>query len=311
MLYDVYKIGGNFELLKKCRDALDLLLARFASYVGENGLIENPPDYMFVDWIYIDDITMHHPPKALGQTVLNMFYYMALNYAEKIYELIGDIELSHKCGQKKSALQEAVNTLLYDKEKGMYFEGLNTPIAEEQIYQWQGQNVEKRYYLKHSNIMAAYTEVCDRETAQALLDKIMNDEIEGDVQPYFQHYLLEAIEKQGLREKYTLRVIDRWKASIKECNKGLVEGFFAPEPTYHFDHSHAWGGTPLYSLPKALTGITIEDAGYKKIKLSPALLGLEWARVEIPTPYGMIVCEMEKDSAVKLTIPPEIEWEVE
>ena len=72
MLYDTYMISGNFNLLEKCRDALDMLIDRFLTYFGDNGLIENPPDYMFVDWIYIDGITMHHPPKCLGQTVLNL-----------------------------------------------------------------------------------------------------------------------------------------------------------------------------------------------------------------------------------------------
>jgi len=303
MLHDVYMIGGNLEMLKKCRVALDMLLARFATYVGQNGLIENPPDYMFVDWIYIDGLSMHHPPKSLGQTVLNMFYYMALDFAEKIYEKIGDRTASLQCRIKKEALRQAVNTLLYDEQKGMYFEGLNTPIDEKLINKWQAQNVEKRYYLKHSNIMAAYTSICDEKLAVTLIDKIMNDEIEGDVQPYFQHYLLEAIEKHGLREKYTVQVINRWKAAVNECDKGLVEGFYAPEPTYHFDHSHAWGGTPLYSLPKALTGLSIQEAGYKKIKLSLSSLGFKWSKVEIPTPYGMIICEQKEGCKPQITVP--------
>ena len=306
MLYDVYMAGGNLEMLKSCRDALDLLMARFETYMGENGLIENPPDYMFVDWIYIDGITMHHPPKALGQTVLNMFYFMAIDYAESIYSVLQDKKSATKCNFKKKALQNKINTLLFDREKGMYFEGLNTETAPEQVGMWLPQNVEKRYYMKHSNIMAAYTSVCDGDTARALLEKIMNDEIEGDVQPYFLHYLLEAIEKQGEKEKYTLKVINRWKKAVDECNKGLVEGFFPPEPTYHFDHSHAWGGSPLYSLPKALSGLEIIEAGYRKISLKPNLLGLESAKVEIPTPYGMIVCEMEKGKEAQITVPKEI-----
>lgn len=310
MLYDVYMIGGNFDLLKNCRDALDLLLGRFARYVEENGLIETPPDYMFVDWIYIDSLSMHHPPKALGQTVLNMFYFMALGYAEKVYALLEDTEKASLCAEKKAALQNAINTLLYDEEKGMYFEGLNTPSDEEQLNKWLPQNVEKRYYLKHSNILAAYTSVCDETRSRALIEKIMNDEIEGNVQPYFLHYLLEGVRSHGLKEKYTLPLIERWKGAIKECNKGLAEGFYAPEPTYSFDHSHAWGGTPLYALPKALTGITIKEAGYKKIGLSPSLLGLEEATVEIPTPYGMITCALKRGKAPTFSIPKEIEAEI-
>jgi hypothetical protein len=306
MMYDVYMLGGNFKMLEACRDALDMLLARFEGYVGENDLIENPPDYMFVDWIYIDEMSMHHPPKALGQTVLNMFYYMALDYAARIYALLGNHPDAANCVEKKNRLQKAVNALLYDAEKGMYFEGLNTPDAPEQVHWAHPQNVDKRYYLKHSNIMAAYTSICDDETAKMLIDKIMTEQIEGNVQPYFQHYLLEAIYAHGLRNRYTIEVVDRWKPAVKECNKGLAEGFFAPEPSYVFDHSHAWGGTPLYSLPKALTGLSLEEPGFKKIKLNPSLLGLEYAKVEIPTPYGMICCELKRGHMPEISAPNEI-----
>ncbi|MCQ2463801.1 MAG: hypothetical protein MJ177_10465, partial [Clostridia bacterium] len=79
MLHDVYMITGNKALLTYSEKALDILLDRFAGYMGESGVIETPPDFMFVDWTVIDGYTMHHPPKALGQTVLNAFYYEALS----------------------------------------------------------------------------------------------------------------------------------------------------------------------------------------------------------------------------------------
>ena len=311
MMYDVYMLGGNFELLAKCRDALDLLLARFATYVGENGLIENPPDYMFVDWIYIDGVSMHHPPKALGQTVLNMFYFMALNYAARIYGLVGDADASAECEEKSKSLREAINGLLFDAERGMYFEGLNTPTPSDKVSWANPANVEKRYYLKHSNVMAAYTSVCDPDVARSLIEKIMKGEIEGEIQPYFMHYLAEAIYSHGLRDKYTLELLEKWKPALEKCRKGLAEGFVAPEPTYSFDYSHAWGGTPLYSLPRALTGIEMVEAGYKSVKLCPSLLGLSSATVEIPTPHGMIVCDMKQGERPKIIAPCEIEISVE
>ncbi|MBO5837564.1 MAG: hypothetical protein J6Q92_06695 [Oscillospiraceae bacterium] len=71
------------------------------------------------------------------------------------------------------------------------------------------------------------------------------------------------------------------------------------------------GGSPLYSLPKALTGLTIVEAGYKKVKLNPTLLGLETARVEIPTPYGMILCDMKQGQTPQVTVPEGIVLEME
>lgn len=307
MLYDVYMFTGRKGLLADCKNALQLLLKRFETYIGRNSLIETPPNYMFIDWIYIDGFSMHHPPKALGQTCLNMFYFHALCYAEKIFTELRDLENAAYCHKKSRMLQKAINTILFDSEKGIYFEGLNTPTSTELIGEWMPQNAEKRYYLKHSNILAAYTGVCDDETAKEIIHCIMSEKIEGKCQPYFMHWLLEAIERVGLREEYTLKVIEQWIPYVLECPKGLTEGFVSPEQGYLFDHSHAWGGTPLYSLPKALTGFEVLSPGMRKIKFAPSLLGLTFAKIELLTPCGKVMCELEKGKPPIITAPEEIQ----
>lgn len=307
MLWDVYEITGNKELLTECQDALSILLERFESYIGENGLIETPPDYMFVDWIYIDEISLHHPPKSLGQTCLCAFYYGALKAAEKIFTELAESAESEHCAQKAEGIKMAINELLYDKEKGLYFEGLNTPTPEYLLGENMPQNTEKRYYLPHSNILCANFGVCEEELGRILIKKVMEDKEWGNCQPYFKHFLLEAVYRLGLCEEYTLSILEDWKEPIKSCPKGLVEGFFAPDPAYSFDHSHAWGGTPLYSLPKAMLGLKILEPGYKKICLEPKLLGLEMAHIEVPTPYGLMVFEMEKGKEMKAEVPAEIQ----
>lgn len=306
MLYDVYLFTGNKELLLRCEKALSLLLDRFLTYLGENGLIETPPDYMFVDWIYLDGISLHHPPKALGQTCLNLFYFGALDAAAKIYRELGKEAEAAVCEKRRDLLKTAVNTLLFDEEKQMYCMGLNTPTDEAALCEWMPQNVGKRYYLKHANVLAAYVGVCDDTLAKDLVRRVMADEIEGDCQPYFLHYLLEAAARLDLRE-YTLPIIERWKAPVAECSKGLTEGFYKPEPTYSFDHSHAWGGTPLYSLPKALLGLEIAKPGMKAITLSPSLFGLEYASVELLTQYGKVTCVLTKGEPPQITAPDEVE----
>lgn len=306
MLWDIYRFTGHQTLLEECRDALLLLLNRFHTYLGENNLLETPPDYMFIDWLYVDEISLHHPPKALGQTCLNMFYYGALRTAGKIFSVLNDAPMAEQCRTRAATLQNAVNTLLFDKEKQMYFEGLNTPTPEELLYRYMPQNTAKRYYRKHANILAAYVGICEKECAQALLRRVLNDGIDGDVQPYFTHFLLEAVYRCGLREEATLSILERWKAPVRECAKGLAEGFVPPEPTYAFDHSHAWGGTPLYSLPLALLGLRILSPGMAELEITPSLLGLHHARVELPTPFGLLTVAMEDGKAPCISCPPGI-----
>ncbi len=305
MLWDVYRLTGEKALLTDCEDALNLLLRRFRTYIGDTGLVETPPSFMFVDWLYIDGITMHHPPKALGQTCLNMFYYGALKTTEKIYR---ELNLPTDSVEKEIRnLHDAVLTHLYDSERGLFFEGLNTPTPEHLIQEDMPQNIEKRYYLKHSGILAAYFGFFDKESCRELLRRIIADKTMPEAQPYFCHFLLEAVYRNGLRDEFTLGILNQWKKPVEECAKGLVEGFYKPDPSYSFDHSHAWGGTPAWSLPLALTGLEILEPGMKKISLNPSLLGLQYADIQLPTQYGMITVSLKSGQEPVISSPDDVE----
>ncbi len=307
MVYECYMLAGNIDLLYKTRRAVDLLLNRFEGYIGENGLIETPPDYMFIDWLCPDGISTHHPPKALGQSCLCMFYYGGLIAAAKIYEVLGENEEKVRCLEKAEDIKKAIFDRLYDTGRGLFFEGLNTETPSELIYQYMPRNVSKRYYRRHANILACYFGLVSGDEARALLERIYEDDALGEVQPYFMHFWLDAVYLNGLRDKYTLKLLDGWKNAMKISKKGLPEGFYPPEPTYKFDYSHAWGGTPLYALPKAILGLEVLECGFKKIKLNPTLLSLDLAKIEILTPYGMMTVQGDKKNGFSVSAPSEVE----
>ena len=307
MLYEVYMFTGNKELLEKCADALHILAERFNGYIGQTGLVENPPDYMFVDWVVADGYSLHHPPKALGQTCLNAFYYGALVTASKICKILDD---SARCGiysERAASLKNAFNRNLFDAEKNIYFDGLNTPY---ETSQWLPANSTKRYYSKHSNTLAVLYGLCDEKRAKGIMHRVMTDTELIDAQPYFMHFILCALAKTGLFEEYGFRELDKWKASVKDFGKGLQEGWLAPEEGYSFDYSHAWGGTPAYQLPKQLLGFEMLEAGYKKIRVRPRLGPYDYAYISVPTPLGYIMCSMKKGKKSQICIPDGIECEI-
>ena len=303
MLWDVYRFSGEKALLEDCADALRILLARFTTYRGETGLLETPPDYMFVDWLVPDGISLHHPPKALGQTCLNLFWYGALCTAEKIFSVLGEARDARDAAQTAESAKAAITAHLWNAERGLFFEGLNTPTPTHLLGRWMPQNVEKRYYRRHANILAAYFGILPAADCRALLRRIFADDSLGEVQPYFRHFWLEAVYRAGLREEETLALLEAWKAPVRDCPKGLAEGFYPPEPNYRFDHSHAWGGTPAYALPLALSGLEILEPGMRTVSLSPTPLGLDAAEVEIPTPCGMIRLSLRKGESPRVTHP--------
>ncbi len=305
MLRDVYMITGRKEVLSYCENALAKLLERFETYKDGGEIIENPPDFMFVDWTVIDGFSMHHPPKALGQTVLNAFYYNAIINASDIYSFLGKNSVSDELKIKADKFKEEFNRVFFDSEKNLYFDGLGTPYGGEKHY--HPANVDKKYFSKYPNILASLFGLADEELAKDILERIIfNDELQ-DIQPYFMHYLLNAVRKYDLFDKYGMKLLERWIPVVGECDKGLAEGWIAPEESYSFDHSHAWGGTPAYQLPMALTGFEILEPGMKKLKFTPNLYGLDFAKITIPTEYGMIEFDLQKDKKAVINAPECIE----
>ena len=318
-VFDHYMHTADKDIIDK--KALDLLLNRFDTYVSqENGLLEFAPDYMFVDWVVakcdedgfldggnmmshgkMEGYSLHHPPKALGQSVLCMFYYNALIKSASLYEILGEAEAAKECIKKADNLKSSINKYLFDTSKGLYVGGLNTPNQVKEG-SWLPKNTKTVYYLKQANTLAVLFGIAPKEARRDILKYVVTDLSKLEMQPYFYHYLLEALYKEGLFERYGMELIRRYKSLIDRCDKGLSEAW----ENMKCDYSHAWGASPAYVLKKAICGLEILEPGFKKIKISPCLFDLSFAEVEITTPYGIIeVCINEENISVKA--PKEIQ----
>ncbi|MBQ7353244.1 MAG: hypothetical protein IJW54_04485 [Clostridia bacterium] len=321
-IYDYYMHTGKIELIKKCEKSLRLLLKRFEAYVSkENDLIEYAPDYMFVDWVIaskekdefldgskmmshgkMEGYSLHHPPKSLGQSVLCMFYYEMLNKTSKLFLLLNDEKTADECLKKAEKIKKSINKHLFDNEKGLYFGGLNTKnhVTENE---WLPKNNNVRYYLKQANTLAVLYNICPEEKKREILSFVLKDLNKYEMQPYFYHFLLDALCKNDMFEKYGLELIKKYESLLNKCKKGLSEAW----ENMDCDYSHAWGASPAYYLKKALSGFEVIEAGCKKIKLSPRLFDLSFANYELSTPYGKIEICHKKGEDVVIKVPDDIE----
>ncbi len=304
MVYDYYQYTGDVSILSEVWDAICLVFQKMQSSANEKGMIDHPESYMFVDWLVVDEISMHHPPMALGQAVLNAFYHGGLLYAMKIGQVIGEdtaiqCELYRKTAEK---LRTAFHETFFDEEKGLYFDGCN---ENHETNRWLPENVDKRYFSWHTNSLAVLYDLAPKTEHKCILRQILGDMSLINPQPYFMHFVLEAIYKAGLFEECGIPQLMRWK-EMTGFEKGLQEGWYDMSG-YGFDYSHVWGGTPTYQLPSKLSGLEMIEAGFRKIKLQPRLYGLEWAKMEIPTPYGMISIDMRQGREPVITVPDGID----
>jgi len=303
--YAYYMHSGDAEIFKETLNGMETLLKRYEGFENKRGLLEYVTNYMFVDWAWIDGYNLHHPPRALGETVLNAFYYSALTTVEKIYRVLDLPEQAEKYAAKSRVFKEEFNKTFFDAEKNLYFDGLNIPT---ECNAWLPENAEKRYYTVYSNTLAVLFDLCPEEKQAALMETILKTETADKAQPYFLHYVLEALHKTGLFAKHGLCIIRRWERLVKECNKGMKEVFEAADD-FVYDYSHGWGATPTYQLMIRMLGLEILEPGFKKIKLTPNLYGLKSASITFPTPYGVIRCEMKEGQNPKVIVPGKIQLE--
>ena len=70
---------------------------------------------------------------------------------------------------------------------------------------------------------------------------------------------------------------------------------------------HGWSAGPCFFLPHHVLGIKPLAPGFGRVKISPQLGDLAWARGTIPTPLGEIVVEWEKkgDETIGKTVLPQ------
>lgn len=225
--------------------------------------------------------------------------------AGELYQMMQCHERATYSRKSAANLKKAFQ-LLYHEERGLYCKGLSTedlvPTNE-----WLSENPKKIYYGVYANVLAVLYDLCPADEKIALLRRTLTDCTLADVQPYFMHFVIEAVWSAGLFDECGMEILRRWKTMVQACDKGLAEGWHLPQEDYVFGHSHAWGGTPAYQLPTRLLGLEILEAGMKKIRIKPQLYGLQWAEIEYPTPYGLIRCVMREGEETYLEIPKGIE----
>lgn len=306
-LYRIYEFTGDKDLLKDCLPGVQQIMKLYQTFITENGLIE-PYRYAFVDWLNVDGINLFDPPKSLGQGVSNMLYFEALNNVSRIYVALEDHKNAVKFVNKAKKLKKHILVNLFDEKEGLFIEGLTTPtLPKYNPFKYVSENTTKVYIRWHSNILAVSTGLVNKKQGREILDKLFKNMPDVVVQPYFQHFLFEAVHRVDLDGRYFMTVMKQWLKNVKKSDKGLPEGFFKPSPTYIFDYSHAWASSPYYSFIISSSNLKILEPGMKKVSLKIKSFRLSSYSYYIGTPYGFIHVQKEKGLKPVVASPKDIE----
>ena len=305
---DLRSIEANYEVLKarslrSLRRANGLISTtddkvkqpEFKSSIHFNGNIRDIVDWPRCgDWPHGED---DHYVLAEYNTVVNAFHYYALTILQQMAQLTGRTAEAEELAKECEALYNAFNELLFDTEKGLYRDGVDTD-----------------HHTLHSNHFSLALGLVPADKCNGVMEYIRTRGMACSV--YAAQFLMEAI-YQAKDGDYGLQMLTKqdergWHNMVRH-NATITYEAWDDKFKNNQDWNHAWGAAPANIIPRYLIGVRPLKAGFEHIIIEPQISTLKIITATIPTIRGAVSADITNDGKLyrmELTIPANTTAEV-
>jgi hypothetical protein len=171
-------------------------------------------------------------------------------------------------------------------------------------YQWLPEDKDIETFSPHVNMLAVLYDLAPKERQSNIVVKVLAEK-PLNTQPWFMHWVFQAMDHAGLFDRFGTEQMRRWQI--------VPETQSFHEMWNGGDLSHGWCSSPLVMLSSRVLGVMPATPGFKTISIRPELCDLKWARGKVPTPHGEVRVAWELgDAGFKLdvTVPQGSDAEV-
>jgi len=274
---------GKDDLLESFFPVIQRILSWFFKFLSNDGLVEDLPHWLFVDWAELD--------KRGAVTVCNAQLAHSLRLAARMAAKLGFARPEKQYNRIAARIQSALNRLLWDEQRQIYVDCLYNGKRSQRVSQ-------------HSNAAMIAFALAPSERYKAVLDYICDDSrtkltsigsvgLINDgvfdtahdvvrVQPFYAHFLHRALAMAGRYTELIHHIRDNW-ADMADSAYGTFYEMWQIEPMTSF--CHGFSATPTYDLSRYILGICpTETPGRFIVDVHRG--GLDWARGAFPAPAG-------------------------
>jgi hypothetical protein len=277
-VWEYYWYSGDKSVIQELLPYVEKNLKGLAGYTNNDGLFEAKM-WNFIDWTKLDsdrDIVLHN----------SMFVVGAIDAALKCFDLCSRDDVAWI-----NALREKIIcglSRLWDHHKNAWPDSIHA----------NGQVSES--ISQHTSFLSVLYDIADPKNRAAIIRNIVSPP-EGMVRvgtPYAMMFLLEALDKIGMREDIVEFIMDSYSPMLEAGATTVWESF--PSGTTGKNgfptrsHCHAFSAFPLYFIPRIILGIRQTSAGGQSFEISPYLSGLSWAKGTVATIKGPLSVEWQK-----------------
>ncbi len=279
MIHDYWMLRDDSTFVKSLLPGVETVLKWYETKLdAKTGMVGFNPYWNFVDWPDAwgwSNVTNSGGIPEGGLTgnssIISLQYVYALNAAVDLFKANGDVNSANK--YHKIAIDVAAATIknCWDESRGLL---ADSPMKKE--------------FSQHANIMAIMADAPLPIKSDLLIEKVANDKSLIPATVYYRFYLLRAMKKAGLGNKY-LSMLQPWKLMLQT---GLTTFAERNDPTR--SDCHAWSASPVYELLATVCGIEPAEPGFKSVLISPNLGDLKFVEATMPHPFGMININLKK-----------------
>jgi len=291
--YQWYMNNGDLKYLEKNQDYIYSTLNLLEKKIDSSGK-ENLDGMRFLDW----------PTSPNTQAIhagLQSLMIMTFDAGRKIAGALKDNEKEKQFSRTVQLLKKHIPDPNNNKSGAalLALSGLEDAKKINQDYlsldPTEGISTFYGYYVLQARAMAG-----DYEGAIDLIRTYWGGMIDLGATTFWEDFDLKWKENAGRIDEITPEgKVDVHVQYGNYCYKGLRNSF-----------CHGWASGPTAWLSEHVLGITVLEAGCRKVKIEPHLGDLKWVEGTYPTPYGIISVHHERlnDGKIKskISAPKEI-----
>ncbi|MCP3735911.1 hypothetical protein M9979_13630 [Sphingomonas sp. RP10(2022)] len=256
-------------------DRMRTVLDWFRPWQQPSGLLGKNPQWNFIDWVG-QPATDRKVFPSYGSTnescLMTVSWLGALQQGARIEAALGDPARGTAYAAKADTLKQAIRARCWVPARGLFAD-----------------NPDGAVFSQHMNALAILYDVATPVEARAILDKIVAPGRGIDAPAgmtttsyYFAWYLAQAFVHAGQGDRY-LGLLDTWRDMLK-----LNYTTWPEERGDTRSDTHAWSAHPTADLLGIVAGIGPGEAGYRSVRIAPALGTLKRVDATAATPAGPV-----------------------
>jgi len=284
MVHDFLLHRGDSAFVRERLAGVRGILDWYARRVDGTGMLGPMPHWNYVDWT--NPWPRGVPPGADNghSATITLLYAYALQRAAELEEGVGIRGAAETYRARRASVLAAVRAHAWDARRRLFKDSPDTVS-----------------YSQQTNVLAILTDAAPVAEQRALMQRVLSDTTLTRASYYFGFYLLEALRKAGLGDRY-IEQLAPWQGMLR---LGLTSTPENPEPTR--SDTHAWAAHPNYGLLATVLGVRPGSAGFRTVVIAPSLGPLRRAEGRVPHPRGDIDVKLEDEGTsglrAEITLP--------